>query len=113
MPQAAAEVALWQTLFAQQPVAQVVALQVVAVEARQVPAVQVWPLEHVLHVKPLAPHALGDVPARHTPFEQHPLPQVVASHAAADEPQEGATALIRPSTAPRPKALYEKVIAAH
>ena len=76
-PQLLPEVPGWQVpTESQQPVGQVVALQMAATHTFiwQVPEPQDW------HVTPFFPQASVLVPPRHTPFWQQPPEHVVASH---------------------------------
>jgi hypothetical protein len=45
----------------------------------QVPALQVVPAPQAMQAAPAVPHAVFWLPARHTPFWQHPVGHVVAS----------------------------------
>ena len=62
----------WQTLLAQQPVGQVVGLQVGGEGLLQTPAEQVVPPPHGAHAPPLEPQAWRDVPTRQTEPAQQP-----------------------------------------
>ena len=70
------EVPGWHTLPAQQPLGQVLALQVLPPLHR--PALQVWPLAHTPQVSPPAPHAEVLVPTWQTLPWQHPSGQFSA-----------------------------------
>jgi hypothetical protein len=77
-PHAEVEVPAWHTLPAQQPEGQVAALQVDP--PTQLPAVQLWLLEHTPQAEPPAPHAPRVLPGWHTLPAQHPSGHVVALH---------------------------------